>query len=165
MQQHPFEHQAPAWRAQALAVSRACGANATEADDVAQDVLLKLWLMRDEMASYRSPEALVTVMARNLTIDVLRRNKGKTVNATSIEPVDNAGDPMQRLISDEEEQRLLALVRSLPTRQHAVLVMRQVEHRSYDEIGRLLGIGEASAKTLLSRARQTLLKKLQSTSK
>jgi DNA-directed RNA polymerase specialized sigma24 family protein len=35
--------------------------------------------------------------------------------------------------------------------------MRQVEHRSYDEIAALLGIEESSAKVLLSRARKWLL--------
>ena len=73
MQQPEFEHHVPRWRSKALAVSRACGALAAEADDVAQEVLLKLWMMRDELERYRSIEALVSVMSRNLTIGHLRR--------------------------------------------------------------------------------------------
>ena len=161
MQRHQFEHHAPAWRAMALAVSRSCGANAMEADDVAQDVLLKMWLMRNQIERYRSTDALVNVMARNMTIDVLRRNQGHRVNTMVQEPVDSSGDPVQQLIGDEEERRILEMMRALPSSQHAVLVMRQVERRTYAEIASLLGISEASAKTLLSRARKNLLKKLQ----
>ncbi len=161
MQQHVFEHQAPQWRAQALAVSQACGATATEADDVAQDVLLKLWLMHESLEQYRSVQALVSVMARNLTIDMLRRSTTRaTVTASPPEPADTAADPAQRLIDAEQEHHLMAMLGALPSRQHAVLVMRQVEHRSYAEIGALMGIGQASAKTLLSRARKALLQRM-----
>ncbi|MBQ7690548.1 MAG: RNA polymerase sigma factor [Muribaculaceae bacterium] len=157
MQRHDFEHQARRWRTLALAVSHSCGASDVEADDVAQDVLLKLWLMRDKLKHYRSPEALVTVMSRNLTIDALRRSRHNYGVAAANIVADPSCDPVQQLISTEQEQRLMSLVEALPSRQHAVLVMRQVEHRSYAEIGSLLGIGEASAKTLLSRARKALL--------
>ena len=129
-----------------------------EADDVAQDVLLKLWLMRDEMRRYRSAEALVTVMARNLTIDIHRKKRVTAIGSEQLSHVDEADDPAQRLIGVEQETRLMKLVNNLPSRQHAVLVMRQVEHRSYTEIASILGIEETSAKTLLSRARKTLLK-------
>ena len=44
----------------------------------------------------------------------------------------------------------------LPPRELQVLRMRQMEHRSNDEIARLLGIGEASVKVMLSNARKKL---------
>ena len=159
MQQPEFEQHAPRWRTQALAVSRACGAETAEADDVAQEVLLKLWMMRNELERYRSIEALVKVMSRNLTIGYLRRRR--TVGIDDQVQVTDSSSPLQQLINDEEEQRLMSLVTALPSSQHAVLVMRQVEHRPYDEIASLIGISETSARTLLSRARKALLKKIQ----
>ena len=159
MQQHEFEHHVPQWRSRALAVSKVCGAQADEADDVAQEVLLKLWMMRNELERYRSVEALVSVMSRNLTIDLMRRHR--TVGLDDLVQVADNGSPLQRLIDHEEEQRLMNLVNALPSSQHAVLMMRQVEHRGYDEIASLIGISETSARTLLSRARKALLRSIQ----
>lgn len=159
MQQPEFEHHVPHWRSKALAVSRACGAQAAEADDVAQEVLLKLWMMRNELERYRSIEALVSVMSRNLTIGHLRRQR--MVGLDDLVQVSDNGSPLQQLIDHEEEQRLMNLVNALPSSQHAVLVMRQVEHRPYDEIASLIGISETSARTLLSRARKALLRRIQ----
>lgn len=159
MQQSDFERNAPHWRELAITTSRACGASAAEADDVAQDVLLKLWLMRHDMGRYRSTEALVSVMARNLTIDCHRKNRTTTIDNKQMDQCDDSSDPATMLIGAEQEARLMELMSGLPSRQHAVLMMRQVEHRSYTEIASILGIEVTSAKTLLSRARKTLLKR------
>ena len=61
------------------------------------------------------------------------------------------------IISREEERWIKQRMAELPPRQHTVLVMRQVEHRTYEEIASLLGIEASSAKVLLSRARKWLL--------
>ena len=44
-----FEHQARTWRQKALSVSISCGAGQDEAEDIAQDVMLRLWQMHDEL--------------------------------------------------------------------------------------------------------------------
>ena len=159
MQQSDFEHNAPRWRELAIATSMSFGANSMEADDVAQDALLKLWLMRRELSRYRSTDALVAVMAKNLTIDIHRKNKVADIGQELLTRSDETDNPEQRLIDAEQEKRLMQLVDTLPSRWRTVLMLRQVEHRSYAEIASIIGIEETSAKTLLSRARKTLLMK------
>lgn len=44
-----FEQQARTWRQKALSVSMNCGAGKDEAEDIAQDVMLRLWQMHDEL--------------------------------------------------------------------------------------------------------------------
>ena len=46
-----FEQQARTWRQKALSVSMNCGAGKDEAEDIAQDVMLRLWQMHDELES------------------------------------------------------------------------------------------------------------------
>ena len=68
-----------------------------------------------------------------------------------------AGSTPQQLMEEKENEEWLdQRLRQLPSRQYAILWMRQVERRSCDEIARLLGIGETSVRTLLSRARHQL---------
>jgi hypothetical protein len=47
-------------------------------------------------------------------------------------------------------------VRSLPPRQRDAIVMRELEGRSYDEIGERLGASEGAVRQLLNRARRSL---------
>ena len=133
------------------------GANEAEAEDIAQDVMLRLWQMREELDKGRSPEALAVVMARHLLTDNLRRRRETRLdpNVMVIGSTDNG--PQEQLETTENEQWLEQRLAKLPTTQHAVLYMRQVEQRSTPDIARLLGITEASVSTLLARARRTLL--------
>ena len=157
MEQSEFERNATAWRTLAYDTGLAHGADPDEAEDVAQDTLLKLWALRDELDRYQSVTGLTRVIARNLTID-LHRNR-RTVRLDDAPSHLSLADKMadSNIISREEERLLNRRLAQLPPRQHQVLVMRQVEHRSYEEIATLLGIETSSAKVLLSRARKWLL--------
>ena len=157
MEQSEFERMAQHWRQRAHETGLAFGATADEAEDIAQDTLLKLWAMRHELERYRSVESLAVVVARNLTID-LHRNR-RTVRLDDAHNHLSIADKMadSDIISHEELQWLTQRLKQLPPRQHTVLVMRQVEHRSYEEIASLLSITPSSAKVLLSRARKWLL--------
>jgi RNA polymerase sigma factor (sigma-70 family) len=54
-----------------------------------------------------------------------------------------------RLSEREALVRLPAAIAALPARQRQVVIWRYYEARSFDEIGRLLGVREASARSLL----------------
>jgi len=157
MEQSEFEQMAQQWRQRAYETGVAFGVTADEAEDIAQDTLLKLWAMRHELERYRSVESLAVVVARNLTIDLHRSRRTVRLDDAPIHL--SVSDKMadSDVISREEERWLKERLSQLPPRQHTVLVMRQVEHRSYEEIASLLGITPSSAKVLLSRARKWLL--------
>lgn len=161
MEQREFEQMAHRWRKRAYETGLALGATTDEADDIAQDTLLKLWIMREELDRYRSVEALAVIVARHLAIDMHRRSRKLTLPLDELPEnlfvSDNRADSV--IVNREERLMLEKRLEQLPPKQHAVLVMRQVEHRSYDEIARLLGIEASSAKVLLSRARKWLLAK------
>ena len=156
MEQSEFERNAPVWRELAYDTGLAHGADPDEAEDVAQDTLLKLWALRDELERYQSLTGLTRVIARNLTIDLHRNRRTIRLDAASIDLSVSDRFADSDIISREEERLINQRLSQLPPRQHQVLVMRQVEHRSYEEIAALLGIEVSSAKVLLSRARKWL---------
>ena len=61
------------------------------------------------------------------------------------------------LEKDETETWIIKKIDALPTTQHTILYMRQVEKRSNTEIAQILGIGKDSVCALLSKARASLL--------
>lgn len=158
MSEKEFESMALSLREKAIATCLACGAHLMQAEDVAQDVLLRLWQLRDTLNKYRSLEALVVVMARH-NLASLRRNDNSVpimeVNAKQLKSQLIAPD--DSLISSQEVAWLNSALRRLPSTQYAVLHMRQVECLSYDEIAHRLGIESSTARSLLSRARYKLL--------
>ena len=155
MEESAFEQHARQWRQKALSVSRSCGADETEAEDIAQDVMLRLWQMRDDLDRYEHPEALVTVIAKHKTWSLRRR-------AQVFPPWEGSAEasPHELLEEKENEQWLEERLAQLPTTQRTLLYMRQVERRSHKELSQLLGIEPASVSTLLARARRTMLEEI-----
>ena len=155
MDRTAFEQQARSWREKALSVSLNNGAGKDEAEDIAQDVMLRLWQMHDELDHYESVEALAALMARHLLRNHQRRRQPETLDEAIV--VSITTNPHDVLEIKEDEQWLSKRLQELPTTQRTLLYMRQVERRSHEEIARLLGIEITSVSTLLARARRTLL--------
>ena len=139
-----------------MAAARSCGLDADEAEDVAQDALLKLWTLRGEVGEGCNVEALVAVVARNMAVD--RHRRRHTVPMTDRPVVDDRhARPDTLLEIADNEQWLSRKMQALPTTEYQVLRLRQVERKTDGEIAAILGIGEGSVPTLLSRARRKLL--------
>ena len=150
-----FEQQARTWRHKALSIALSYGAGRDEAEDIAQDVMLRLWQMHDELDHYESVDALAALMARHLLRNHQRRRQPETLDEAIV--VSITTNPHDVLEIKEDEQWLSKRLQELPTTQRTLLYMRQVERRTHEEIARLLGIEITSVSTLLARARRTLL--------
>ena len=158
MKNDAFEQQAPRLRAVALKASATAGADVDTAQDIAQETMIRLWQMRDD-PRLSNPDGYAATIARHLTLNHLRRQQPLPIderhNASQTTP-----SPLDLMVQREEEQWLQQRIRDLPPTQHAVLHMRQVEHRSNGQIAALLGIKETSVSTLLARARRQLLEEI-----
>lgn len=163
-----FEYKAGILRAKALTTAQSFGLG-DEAEDVAQDVMLKLWCIHESLPPDDTLERLAVVAARHICIDRWRAaRQQQTMPASHInsqlmeqaltQPAD--ANQHQELEVREQEEWLLRLIDRLPTTNGIILRMRQIERRELDEIARLLGITKASVSTLLSRARRQLTEQL-----
>lgn len=153
-----FENIAARLRAKSLQISRMMGLSADDADDVAQDVLLKIWLIRHDLAPERSIDAIVAVATRHRAIDMFRQSKRTSaIDDVDISSVSDQFTPLNDLEYAETDKWLQEKIRSLPDSERTVLMMRQVQKREYSEIAAVIGIEETSARVLLSRARKKLL--------
>ena len=155
MEKSAFEQKARTWREKALSVSRHYGAGIEEAEDIAQDVMLRLWQMHDELEHFRSVEAIVTLMAKHLLRNHQRRKPSEALDEALIVSMNTS--PQEELETKENEEWLSAKLQQMPTTQRTLLYMRQVERRTHEEIASLLGIEITSVSTLLARARRSLL--------
>ena len=160
MDEKSFEHIAGRLRDKAVMQARRFGLDIADAEDIAQDVMLRMWQMRDDLDRFRSPEALAMTIARRLVLNSLRRKHPESMDAVPANVASTASGPLEDIEDKDNEEWLAARMAQLPETWHAILYMRQVERCSSKEIAARLGIKETSVRTLLAKARKILLEKM-----
>lgn len=158
MTEQEFVDIVPRLRALALSNAQGFAALADEAEDVAQDSLLKMWALRERVTSVEHALGLVATMARHLAIDNLRQHR--SVGLDHARHLSASGRASWRLEEETYGQWLDEALRRLPPTEYQVLHLRQVEGKETGEIAAIIGITPRSVATLLSRARKRLLEQI-----
>ena len=146
-----YIRQATAIRQRVLDTARKCLGDMDEAEDIAQDVMLKLWLMRDEL--WQPVDGIAAVITRNLCIDRLRKQQ-PTTDITQLAEAEAPGD------DGEQIERMMQVIDTLPSTQRTILRMRHLEGMEMREIALVLGSTEVAVRKTLSRARMAVRRKL-----
>ena len=158
MKKEDFEHSAQSWRRLAEQTAYALRLTADDAEDVAQDVMIRLWTMREEL-DLLTVQRLIVVMARRLSLNLLRHSHEQERLDVS-EQSEGSLTPLQLMQEGEMMSWLEKRMQALPRTERLVLHMRQVEQRSLDEMATLLGLRQHTVETLLSNARRKLLEEI-----
>ena len=128
--------------------------NQAEAEDVVQDTLLKVWEHRNEWEQIGNLEAFAIATCRNRAIDIVKR-VGR--NTASLDVVDNRQQTTENGLRLMEAREQLSLVRklmdNLPEMQRTIMLLRDIEGRTYQEIAQVMDISETQVKVYLHRAR------------
>ena len=159
MTQEEFTHKVSEIRTKAVSIAERFGYSTDDAEDIAQDVMLKLWSLRRQFTDATHLNASAIITTKRTCIDRWRTtHRYKNLDeATSLIDDDM---PYVQLEYAELEQWLYKQIDSLPSTSGMILRMRQLERREVSEIADILGIQPSSVSTLLSRARNELLNKL-----
>ena len=156
MEKEQFEIEARRMRPTLIRQALRYMEDADEAEDVVQDVLLKLWFLRNRLDHYRNIEALAMVVTKHLCLNSLKQTRKQTV---CLEEILNLGDPdtpEMKMMGEEQMQELLEMIAQLPDLQQAVLRMKHVEGFEVEEIAQLTGTNPVAVRTNLSRARKKI---------
>ena len=135
--------------------------NREEAEDIVQDILMKLWQQREELKDVKNLEAFAVASARNLALD--RMAKVELRNVSFEESTHDRADEWQmsaheQMEHDERLSRVNDMINALPEKQKMVLHLRDIEGKSYKDIADIMSITEADVKVNLFRARENLRK-------
>lgn len=146
MTQEEFKDEVGRLRPKLLGVARRYVGD-EDAEDVVQDVLLRLWQMLGEL---RLPiDALASVLTRNMAVSLLRRQPRLQPDASMMADEADAGD-------DERLARILSVIEGLPPLQQTILRLRHMEGMELRDIAALTGSSEVATRKALSRARQAV---------
>ena len=143
-------------RSRLQATARRFLADDSAADDALQDAFYKLWERRQSITSQSQAEGLSVVAVRNTCIDALRRSQRSAEYPLDSVAVDIADNDSDNLSNDLYESVKAIIDSSLSQREKSVITMRDTMGMDFADIAEELGITEANARMILSRARKTV---------
>ena len=128
----------------------------TEAEDVAQEAMLRLWRMAPD---WQQGEARVATwlyrVASNLCLDRLRRSRPRGLGDVA-EPEDTTPGVVARMIKADRVLALDGALAALPDRQRQAVVLRHIEGLSNPEIAAVMDIGVEAVESLVARGKKGL---------
>jgi RNA polymerase sigma-70 factor (ECF subfamily) len=146
-------------------------ANASEAEDISQEVFLKAYARFDELRDSPTAGGWLRTVATNLSLNHLSRYRSRWSFFSELfrgddeadgEEVDFAApDTLERELANADYRALLEqALQKLPPAWRVPLVLYHLEGLRYEEIATKLGVSLGKVKTDISRARESLRKKL-----
>ena len=132
--------------------------NQEEAEDVVQEIFIKLWKMGDKLDSYKSIDALATSMTKNYCIDIIRKQKHLLRGDYSINDFQNftAPSPQEQMENRESGEIIASIIAALPEAYRTVIKLRDIEGVSYEEIADKTDQNINTLRVTLSRARKII---------
>lgn len=136
--------------------------NIDEAQDVVQDVLIKVWNSGSKMNEINNWEAWCMRLTRNLSLDRLRARQRKATDSIpeGFDVKQEGLTPYDNTELNESMQQVNKLIASLPEKQRQIIHLRDIEGYSYNEICEILELDMSQVKVGLFRARNSVREKL-----
>lgn len=131
--------------------------NASDAEDVAQEAMLRLWRAAADWRTdgTAKPSTWLHKVVANLCVDRLRRS-GRSVELGDDDFADDSPSADARLQDQRRMAALDAALFELPERQRQAVVLRHIEGLSNPEIAVVLEIGVEAVESLTARGKRAL---------
>lgn len=146
--------QAPTYRFILRMVRRAA-----TAEDLSQDVFIRLWQHMGEIESAEMLQPWLRRVAANAVIDHWRKEDARRRRMMMLRehPIARrALRPSSHLETREAMRVVHAALDALPAKLRSVLMLRTQENMSYEEVADVLGMSACAVRSRLFRARQEL---------
>lgn len=132
-----------------------------EAEDVVQEVFIKVWNKRDDMQEVLNHEAYCMTLTRNLSLDKLRSKHRRTSEiGEALQLTDSHSTPYDEAEKSDAIESIRKWMQDLPEKQRLTMHLRDIEGMTYDEISTTLEMSLAQVKVNLHRARQFIREKM-----
>jgi len=135
--------------------------NRQEAEDAVQEVYLKMWDMRKDLVKYKSTEALMVTITRNLCLDKLKTRKNKAISINQVFNISESNDPELAVEEMDMVNIVKQVMQQLPAQQKTVIHLRDVEGYGYEEIVKITGFEMNYVRVNISRGRKKIRETVQ----
>ena len=135
--------------------------NATE--DIIQEVFLKIWVNRDTIETQKSFNSYIYTIARNLTLNFLRKIANNTILKQEMwKNISELNSQTENLVELWEYERILhTIISKLPEQKKKIVTLSKKQGKTNQEIAELLDISPKTVKNHLWKSLQIIKNQLQ----
>lgn len=137
--------------------------SAIAAQDMVQEVFIKLWIKREELVSIQNLEAWIMVVTRNMVLNELKKKVPEPMEILPV-AIHNA-HPEYKLIQKETANIISRAVNNLSPRQKEVYLLSRTEKLTRQEISMKLGLSPETIKEHMHQALKNIRQQLRSSLK
>jgi len=132
--------------------------DADDAEEALQDALVTIWRRFDRVQRHPNPHALILRICMNAAYDALRVKIRRRRREADVDGLfgRTAATPAETLSLREWERAILDALARLSRNQATAFVLRVVHGESYEEVARVLGCRESTARKHVNRGRERL---------
>lgn len=131
--------------------------NVEDAEDMVQEVYMKLWGKREELPDVQNVEAFCVALTKNMCIDRLRLAEVDRVDVDDVPlSLAAADDVASQLERQDAVEQVKLIIETLPEKQQQVITLRDIRDCTFEEIEEQTGLTAVNVRALLSRARKTI---------
>ena len=131
--------------------------NVEDAEDMVQEVYMKLWGKREELPDVQNMEAYCVALTKNMCIDRLRLAEVDRVDVDDVPlSLAAADDVAGQLERQDAVEQVKLIIETLPEKQQQVITLRDIRDCTFEEIEEQTGLTAVNVRALLSRARKTI---------
>lgn len=155
MTRQEFEHIAQSLRPKLLEAGRRFFGSSHSAEDIAQETLMRLWLLRDRIEPEAGMEALAVRMAKNLCVSEWRKQQVRKGGTFVQEPASDVAI-IRQLEAREDIDRLRAAILQLSPAEQRLFRMRHELEMDIGQIAAATGATPRSVSAMLSMTKRKL---------
>lgn len=131
--------------------------NVEDAEDMVQEVYMKLWCRREELPDVQNIEAYCVALTKNMCIDRLRFAEVDRIDVDDVPlSLAAADDVASKLERQDAVEQVKLIIETLPEKQQQVITLRDIRDCTFEEIEEQTGLTAVNVRALLSRARKTI---------
>lgn len=127
-----------------------------EAQDVSQEMLMRLWNKREQLCEYKSVEAFAMTMTKNYCLDQLKNKRASNLKIDSLEFSENRSKLEEEIENKDSLNWVEKFIQVLPVQQKIILQMRDIEGYEFEQMAEILEMNETAIRVALSRARKSI---------
>jgi RNA polymerase sigma-70 factor (ECF subfamily) len=128
--------------------------NNEDAEDMVQEVFVKLWTLRDTLEQYASLEAFAMRMTKNMCLNKIKARKGSMVDIGQQNLPATVLSPDKEMEFTHTATMMNRIINMLPPQQRLVIQLREVEELEMEEIARITELTVNNVRATLSIARK-----------
>lgn len=126
------------------------------AEDLSQEVFLRMFLHLGKFREESSVRTWALTIARNVFLSYAKRKHPVLLQEQDLEPMPdiNSNQPEEEALKKEQAEKVHRCLMCLGEQERTVLLLRDFEELSYEEIAKVMGLKAEVVKSRIHRARQ-----------